>query len=79
MSLPRLPLVETARIALDPEEHAKLGELIRAAEAAKLACTTYIDQLGTKYAIYAGSADCSIGFETGYAVIKEASLVVRAS
>ncbi len=75
----QLPLVETARIPLDPEEHAKLGQLIRAAEAAKLDCTKYIDELGVKYSLYAGSADCSIGFESGFAVVMEPRRVVRAS
>jgi hypothetical protein len=72
-------MVETQRIPLAPEEHEKLGRLIRAAEEAKAECTRYVNELGGKYSIYASSRDCQIGFENGSVVIKEPQLVLRAT
>lgn len=74
-----IPMVVTERIALTAEEHAELGALIRASEASKLECTKYIDKLGQKYALYAHGLDCSVGFDSGFAVISEPQRVLRAS
>jgi len=71
--------IETLRIPLEPEEHIKLGELIRAAELAKEQCSKYVDELGAKYSIRATSVNCSIGFENGFVIISEPRLVVKAS
>ncbi len=75
----KAPMIETQRIPLSPEEHEKLGTLVRAAEQAKTEATKYIDELGLRYSIYAGSTDCSVGFENGVAIISEPRRVMRAS
>lgn len=77
--MPQLSLVETSRIPLDAVEHAELGRLVRNADAAKKACSDYIDKLGQKYFLYATSPDCSIGFESGEVVIREPRRVLKAS
>jgi hypothetical protein len=79
MPAPRELLFETARLALEPEEDKRLGELIRAAEAAKVECAKYCEILGLKYSMYATSPDCSVGFENGFAVIHEPRRIFRAS
>ena len=80
MPQPKQPMVETHRVKLLPEEHARLGELVRAAEDSKAAATQYIDQLGRKYSAQLMIAgECSMQFHDGDLIVMEPQMVLRAT